>query len=299
MGKTIQLFLIDDGVNGRIKAQIQNWTGLVYKIPRDRLKECKDLEPFHQSGVYILFGKEYAYVGQAEVRQNGMGIHQRLLEHENDKLKNLWDEVVMFTTKDNTLGKTEISYLEHHFYNRMKKYGQYILKNSNVPQQGTITEEKRSELEEYVEKSELVLNILGFKAFKPELDNTCKETKRKTNSCVPALPKDSVKIGSFILTAMKNLESSGYVFSVDQMKTLLDIKECNKKELFNLSNKKVAFFKIYDPEEVKPHVIDGVQRYYSPNKVILHFGNYQVLLTKEWFEKYHHRDLFIKWYNSL
>lgn len=63
--------------------------------------------------------------------------------------------------------------------------------------------------------------------------------------------------------------------------------------------------KKYDPKEEKPHVINGRQRYYTPianrghEGVLLHFGGADYMLTKEWYDKYRHRDYFINWYESL
>ncbi len=36
-GKSINLFLMDGNVNGRIKCTLANWTGLAFKIPRTSL----------------------------------------------------------------------------------------------------------------------------------------------------------------------------------------------------------------------------------------------------------------------
>lgn len=102
-GKSINVYLIDGEATGKIQAKISNWNGIAYKIPRNLLSECKNLEAFNQSGVYFLFGADMVYVGQAEVRKNGKGIHQRILDHENDKYRNCWDEVVIFTRQDNSL----------------------------------------------------------------------------------------------------------------------------------------------------------------------------------------------------
>ena len=298
--KTITLFLMDGVANGKIKAQISGWSGIAYKIPRTLLAECKDLDPFKRSGVYFLFGMNSVYVGQAEVRKSGKGIHQRILEHETDKLKDSWDEVVMFTTKDNSFGKTEISYLENQFYNRAMKAERFSVKNGNEPMAGTVTEEKESELEDYIEKAELVLGALGYKVFEPKVEQTVAQPANlNAGVTIPPLPEGIEKVGDFILTAMRNLEAAGYVFSDEQMKILLDPVECKKKDLFNMQNSKVSFFKLYDPNEDSPHLVDGRQRYSTPKKVILKFGNYQVLLSKEWFDKYKHRELFTQWYNSL
>lgn len=301
-GKSINVYLIDGEANGKIKAQISNWNGIAYKIPRNLLAECKELEAFNQSGVYFLFGNNMVYVGQAEVRKSGKGIHQRILDHETDKYKDCWDEVVIFTTKDRSLGRTDISYLENRFYNKAVEAGRFEVQNGNEPSMGTVTEEKESELEEFIDQSELILGALGYKVFEPASDNivqTATAVEEENKSKIPALPEGVEGVGDFILQAMRNLQDSGYVFSDEQMKVLLDPVMCNSKELFNLQNSGVAFFKLYDSTEERPHYINGMQRYYTPKKVILRFGKYEVLLTKEWFEKYNHRELFIKWYNTL
>lgn len=243
------------------------------------------------------------YVGQAEVRKNGKGIHQRILDHENDKYKDYWDEVVIFTRKDNSLGRTDISYLENRFYNKALEAGRFHVQNGNEPTIGTVTEEKESELEEYIDQAELVLGALGYKVFEPMTASVsvpkAEQEYLVSNRSVPDLPEGVTKVGDFILQSMRNLEASGYVFSDEQMQILLNPTECNKKELFNLQNSNVAFFKLYNPDEERPHYLNGMQRYYTPKKVVLTFGKYKVLLTKEWYEKYGHRDLFIKWYTSL
>lgn len=300
-GKSINVYLIDGEANGKIKAQISNWNGIAYKIPRNLLAECKELEAFNQSGVYFLFGNNMVYVGQAEVRKSGKGIHQRILDHENDKYKDCWDEVVIFTTKDRSLGRTDISYLENRFYNKAVEAGRFEVQNGNEPSMGTVTEEKESELEEFIDQSELILGALGYKVFEPVSDTVMQTATavEENKSKIPALPEGVEGVGDFILQAMRNLQDSGYVFSDEQMKVLLDPVMCNSKELFNLQNSGVAFFKLYDSTEERPHYINGMQRYYTPKKVILRFGKYEVLLTKEWFEKYNHRELFIKWYNTL
>ena len=303
-GKSINVYLIDGEANGKIKAQISNWNGIAYKIPRSLLAECKDLDAFKQSGVYFLFGNKMVYVGQAEVRKSGKGIQQRILDHELDKYKDCWDEVVIFTTKDNSLGRTDISYLENRFYNKAIKARRFEVKNSNEPTMGTVTEEKESELEEFIDQAELILGALGYKVF----ENADIQSNIQTNSCssksetkviIPPLPEGIEGVGDFILQSMKNLQDAGYIFSDEDMAVLLDPILCNTKDLFNLQTSSVAFFKIYNEEEERPHYLNGMQRYYTPKKVVLKYGKYKVLLTKEWFDKYNHRELFIKWYNNL
>ena len=42
MKRTVQLLLIDGDGAGRIQAQLDNWTGVAYKIPKLLLSECKE-----------------------------------------------------------------------------------------------------------------------------------------------------------------------------------------------------------------------------------------------------------------
>ena len=156
-GKSINLFLMDGTPNGRIKCTLANWTGVAYKIPRTELDKCKGREDLSQSGVYFLFGTSdqaddnMVYIGQAGVRKNGEGLLCRLIEHKRNPDKDYWTEAVVFTTSNNSFGPTEISYLENRFCGLAVEANRYVVKNGNDPTPGNITEEKESELEEFID----------------------------------------------------------------------------------------------------------------------------------------------------
>ena len=168
--KTLKLFLIDGEPSGRIKCSLANWTGIAYKIPRTSLDKCKDLDLLKQSGVYFLFGTDKSdnavvYIGQAGVRKNGKGLLLRIQEPHNSI--DYWTEAIMFTTTNNSLGPTEISYLENRFCNMALQAGRYNVKNGNDPNPGNITEETESELEEFIDYAKIVMGALGHKVFEP------------------------------------------------------------------------------------------------------------------------------------
>lgn len=96
-------------------------------------------------------GENVVYVGQAGVRKNGEGLLYRLQEHKCNPDKDYWTEAVVFTTSNNSFGPTEISYLENRFTNMAVAAKRYLVKNSNDPTLGNITEEKESELEEFID----------------------------------------------------------------------------------------------------------------------------------------------------
>lgn len=172
-GKSINLFLMDGDASGRIKCTLANWTGVAYKIPRTELDKCKEREDLKQSGVYFLFGisdetsKGVVYIGQAGARKNGDGILTRLMEHKRNPDKDYWTEAIVFTTSNNSFGPTEISYLENRFCNLAVDAKRYDVKNGNDPTSGNITEEKESEMEEFIEYAKVIMGTLGHKLFEP------------------------------------------------------------------------------------------------------------------------------------
>lgn len=163
--------MLDGTPNGRIKCTLANWTGVVYKIPRTDLEKCKGRSDLSQSGVYFLFGmsdeteENVVYIGQAGVRKNGEGILYRLQEHKRNLDKDYWTEAIVFTTSNNSFGPTEISYLENRFCSMAKEAKRYIVRNGNDPTSGNITEEKESELEEFIDYAKLAMGTIGHKVF--------------------------------------------------------------------------------------------------------------------------------------
>ncbi|WP_418558116.1 GIY-YIG nuclease family protein [Hominenteromicrobium sp.] len=172
-GKSINLFLMDGEPGGRIKCTLANWTGVAYKIPRTALDLCKERDDLKQSGIYFLFGtsdqtgNNVVYIGQAGARKNGEGLLYRLLEHKRNPDKDYWTEAIVFTTSNNSFGPTEISYLENRFCGLAFAAKRYDVKNGNDPTHGNITEEKESELEEFVDYARIVMGTLGHKVFEP------------------------------------------------------------------------------------------------------------------------------------
>lgn len=172
-GKSINLFLMDGTPNGIIKCTLANWTGVAYKIPRTKLDKLKGRNDLSQSGVYFLFGtsdqtgENVVYIGQAGIRKNGEGLLYRLIEHKRNPDKDYWTEAIVFTTSNNSFGPTEISYLENRFCRLAVEANRYVVKNGNDPTPGDITEEKESELEEFIDYAKIIMGALGHKLFEP------------------------------------------------------------------------------------------------------------------------------------
>lgn len=185
--KTIKLFLMDGDPSKRIKCTIDQAIYVAFKINRDDLDSCKDRVELKQSGIYFLFGgtsdnsaKEVVYIGQAGVRSNGEGLLYRLQEHKRNPEKDYWTEAVAFTTTDDSLGATELCYLENYFCKLATDSNRYIVKNGNTPNCGNISEEKMSSLEEFVYNVKLMLGTLNYKVFVPLVDNNQEASDNNT-----------------------------------------------------------------------------------------------------------------------
>ena len=218
-GKNINLFLMDGDASGRIKCTLANWTGVAYKLPRTEIEKCKECEYLKWSGVYFLFGvsddtgENIAYVGQAGIRKNGEGILYRLMEHKRNPDKDYWTEAVVFTTSNNSFGPTEISYLENKFCNLAIEANRYIVKNGNDPSPGHITEEKESELEEFVDYAKLIMGTLGHKIFIPLNKSTSviEDTLDTPSEEIELFLNRTIKKINFTVEAFAKQTTEGFV----------------------------------------------------------------------------------------
>lgn len=247
-GKNINLYLMDGTANGRIKCTLANWTGVAYKIPRTELDKCKERDDLKWSGVYFLFGtsdetgNNNVYIGQAGVRKNGEGILNRLFEHKRNPEKDYWTEAVVFTTSNNSFGPTEISYLENRFCNLAIGAKRYTVKNGNDPSPGHITEEKESELEEFVEYAKLIMGTLGHKVFIPliQASRPTDSVSKTSDDEEPLLYLSrTIKKMDFTVKAIGKQTSDGFVVLKDSLISPADAEYLPKEVLEKRKIRKV------------------------------------------------------------
>lgn len=198
VAKTVTLFLMDGSPSGRIKASLTNWTGRVYLIPRTDLPDSKDRPELNQTGVYILLGndddtgEDMAYIGQARERKNGSGVLRRILEHVSEEKLEYFTHAIVIITSDDSFGPTEISYLENALYQKALAAGRVCTTNSNDPSPGNTTEEKKAELDEFIEFAKIAIRSLGYRLFDPadEAKTTTASTTSGTEQTEPLLYLD-------------------------------------------------------------------------------------------------------------
>ena len=181
LGKSIRVYLADATVTGIRYAELVNWTGHAIACPRNRLSELPSWPEAAKPGVYFLFesrfgdSKPVAYIGESE------NVSQRLTTH--DRNKEFWNEVVIFTSKDENLTKAHIKYLESSLVSLSKEADRYQLENGNTPPESSLPRADRDAMAEFVDNIRMVLGILGYQILEPILRT--KATLEGTTSTTP------------------------------------------------------------------------------------------------------------------
>ena len=164
-GKSVRIFLPDATVAGIRHAEIVNRTGQTVACPRTRLDELKQWPETAKPGIYFLFearlgdSKPLAYIGESE------NVSERLLTH--DRKKEFWNDVVVFTSKDENLTKSHIKYLESRLEALAKTADRYELQNGNTPTLSSLPRAERDAMDELLEDIRLVLGTLGYPILEP------------------------------------------------------------------------------------------------------------------------------------
>ncbi len=153
---TIQLKF--DPENHSIKAIPTVWPCKAWKIPRDVVAQLPsglsgDYVTFDICGVYLLISSNSVYVGEAEQ------VITRFKQH-HARPPFDWDIAIVFVSKEQSLEKSHIKYLEHEIYQRLKAVGNYEIKNTSTPTRSHVSDEETMHF--YLENIVHLTEILGF-----------------------------------------------------------------------------------------------------------------------------------------
>lgn len=163
LGKSIRIYLKEGSVTGIKFAELVNQTIQSLSCPRPKISELNKHFPeeINTQGVYFLIGyeeetgKQIVYIGEAE------NVWERLKNH--DSQKDFWNEVIIFTSKDDNLTKSHIKYLESRLIeiaNQTKRYG---LKNGNSPALSSLPLPDKDAMEEFLSNIKILTGTLGHK----------------------------------------------------------------------------------------------------------------------------------------
>jgi len=195
IGRTIRVYLDDGSIAGIRHAEIVNWTGQAICSPRNLVKSLSEWNESIKPGIYFLFGideisgNSAVYIGEAE------NVYERLKQHLADPNKDFWNEVVIFTSKDENLTKSHVKYLESRLFQLAKSVNRYSLLNGNEPQTLTLPRGDRDAMEKFIQNLRILLGVIGHKTLEPLA------TKENRNILIEPLSSQntSTSLNEFIL----------------------------------------------------------------------------------------------------
>ena len=164
-GKSIRIYLSDGSPSGLRHVEIANWSGQAIACPRSRFSELKKWSESQRPGVYFLLekhstdDKNAVYIGESE------NVFKRLTD--KDKKKDFWNEVILFTSKDENLTKSHIKYLESRLTKITIESDRYSAENSNNPTESTLPRADKDAMEEFIHNAKMILGTLGHKLLEP------------------------------------------------------------------------------------------------------------------------------------
>jgi len=132
---------------------------------RSDLKGALDQE-LASPGIYLLLGDdpdggfdEQVYVGQAEK------VGQRLGQHQSKDVMEFWTQTVVFLSKDGSLNRAHILYIESRLLDHADIAGRVRIANKTRPPAPALSENARVEADGFLSEMLTILPVLGVSAF--------------------------------------------------------------------------------------------------------------------------------------
>ena len=234
-GKKIELFLVNGTADGLVTAELSNWNGEAFKIPRIEVKSC-DCKNITKAGVYFLFCKEddgtdSVYIGESE------NVKDRLIQHihdyQADKEEYYWTTAVIFIGRD--LNKTLIRYLESRLVKIANSCRRYKILTKNTYKNIVMKKSDRAAMEEFIDDIKVVINALGYKVL---------ESLIKHDSANSTNDDDWLYINSGTAKATGKTTTEGFV--VLQGTVINKNMSTQNKRIINLRDKWILEDKVKD-----------------------------------------------------
>lgn len=160
---SLQIFLPFGEPAGLRIVDRANWTGQGIAFPRGRVKQALAAEELQRTGVYILWNRDEALtVPQAYIGQ-GEKVSDRIWSH--DREKSFWTDAVVFTTKDDSLNRAHVEYLESRLVQIAVEAGRCTLENRTKPTLRNIGQSATADTERYLDDLLDCLPIIGVHFF--------------------------------------------------------------------------------------------------------------------------------------
>ena len=223
LGFSVKIFVPDGDPEGLRVIEKSNWTGQGIVFPRSLFAEVRHREELNRTGVYVLWGPggsgqlPLAYMGEGSV------LLPRLVSHAKDK--DFWTHGIAFTSKDQSLNKAHVLYLEARLVKLAAEAKRCELDNTNAPpQMPALSDADTADAELYLADMLLCLPVVGVSFFEKPQGPTGK-SRELFLSAKGIQARGYEGPGGFVVRsgsqAVKNEVASIHTFLSDLRKALL------------------------------------------------------------------------------
>lgn len=167
-GISIRMYLADGTADGLRLIEKSNWNGLAVMCARAQYPVVRTREEFSRPGVYVLIspspdlaGRQSLYIGQADIARERLDSHLRT--------RDAWTHLILFVSRDTTLNKAHVQYLESRLIDMAQAGRRVDLENGNAPRTPFLSEADRSDADAFLDDMLLIYPILGVSAFEPHM----------------------------------------------------------------------------------------------------------------------------------
>lgn len=143
-------------------AELSNRIIRAYSLPRSLLSKAREIDGLNKPALYVLLSQDgaQAYIGESENFLDRIGFHDA-----DTKKDFTWDLALVFVTKDTSLEKSDVGYLESIAVARAKEARKAEIQNRTVPAKKNLHQFKISSVEEFFSDICFLSSALGFPIF--------------------------------------------------------------------------------------------------------------------------------------
>lgn len=160
--RLLQTYLPDGSIEGVRIIELSESSVKAFVVPRIKLNSIKNREEVNWPSFYLLInsGDNQLYIGESEK------LYDRIKNH--DQTKNFWDFAIAIVSKDNSLEKSDVKYLESMAIEKAHATAAMEVTNKTIPPRNNVHEFKVHSLEKILEDVALIAESLGFSIFKTQ-----------------------------------------------------------------------------------------------------------------------------------
>lgn len=185
---SLRIFVADGDPDGLRIIERSNWIGKAILFPRPLLpKLLQTRKEFGQTGVYLLLGPRNDGDGEMLYIGEGDPVGPRLQSHYGQK--DFWNRAVFFIAVNDQLNKAHVQFLEAELIARAAAAKRLPLENKTQPNQPTLSEADRADMEVFLGNLLGMLPALGIPAFEvaPPLPMIAPNVPTATGTAIPEL----------------------------------------------------------------------------------------------------------------